>query len=120
MARSSTENTLTVVHEVGSRLAEPADLRVGEVEIDGVLYHVVSHPLDAPPPRANLTSAEREIAERILAGWSQVAIAAARGTSPRTVAKQVELLYRKVGVQSRAELMARAEVVLGVEADPSS
>lgn len=87
--------------------------------IDGVVYQVLSHPLDTPGPRTHLTSAERGIGERILAGWSQLAIARARGTSPRTVAT-IELLYRKVGVQSRAELMARAEVVLGVEDDVSS
>ena len=96
-------------------VSPPEDLQVAEVVIDGVAYHVLSHPLDTVPPLVDLTRAEREIAARLVAGWSQAEIAAERGTSPRTVAKQVELLDRKVGVRSRAELLLRADEIVGTE-----
>jgi DNA-binding CsgD family transcriptional regulator len=43
----------------------------------------------------------------VVAGRSNTEIAAARGTSPRTVAKQLERIYARVGVSSRAELCVR-------------
>jgi DNA-binding NarL/FixJ family response regulator len=55
---------------------------------------------------ARLTDAERSILDAIMAGWTMATIAKDRGTSPRTVAHQVESIYRKVGVMSRRELLA--------------
>lgn len=85
----------------------PAGLQSAELEINGVSYRVLSHPIQAEPSRDAdaLTAAERDIAARLMAGASQADIACARGTSPRTVAKQIEVLYRKLGIGSRAELM---------------
>ncbi len=54
-----------------------------------------------------LSSSEREVAALVLAGLSNRDIALERGTSPRTVANQIQSLYRKLGVGSRAELAAR-------------
>ena len=98
----------------------PEDLESAEIAIDGVVYRVLSHPIESgasteggPVPSfgglagVDLTAAERDIVARILAGSSHADIARSRGTSPRTVSKQVEALYRKVGVQSRAQLVAR-------------
>ena len=63
-------------------------------------------------PRAGgaeaLTAAEAEILALLLTGRSNAEIAAARGTSSKTVANQLYGLYRKLGVCSRAELAARA------------
>jgi DNA-binding CsgD family transcriptional regulator len=56
---------------------------------------------------ANLTAAEREVAGFILRGRSNGEIASARRTSARTVANQIAAIFRKVGVSSRAELVAR-------------
>lgn len=56
---------------------------------------------------ANLTDAERMIIERIAAGDSNREIARARGTSARTVANQIAAIFAKLGVASRAELVAR-------------
>ncbi len=57
--------------------------------------------LDEFPP------AERDVALRVLRGESNAEIARARGTSPRTVAKQLAALFRRLRVGSRAELVGR-------------
>lgn len=54
-----------------------------------------------------LTPAEHAIVVHVVAGRSNAEIATARGTSPRTVAKQLERIYARVGVGSRAELCVR-------------
>ena len=54
-----------------------------------------------------LTPAEQAIALSILDGLSNREIAELRGTSQRTVAKQVEAVFRKLDVGSRGELAAR-------------
>lgn len=53
-----------------------------------------------------LTHAEREVALLILKGLSYKEIAAARGTTERTVRHQALGIYRKAGVTSRAEMAA--------------
>lgn len=54
-----------------------------------------------------LTSAERAIAERVGRGWSNARIAAERGVAASTVAKQLQAIYDKLGVENRSRL-ARA------------
>lgn len=53
-----------------------------------------------------LTAAESEVAALVLAGRRNAEIAAARGTSLRTVANQVASVFRKLGVGSRLHLTA--------------
>jgi DNA-binding CsgD family transcriptional regulator len=60
-----------------------------------------------PDQQDALTGAEREVAEMILAGFSNEAIAAARRVARATVATQVRSVYAKLGVSSRGELVAR-------------
>ena len=54
----------------------------------------------------SLSSAERDIAMRIVAGESNGEIARSRSTSPRTIANQIVSIYRKLGIRSRRELAA--------------
>jgi DNA-binding CsgD family transcriptional regulator len=54
-----------------------------------------------------LTDAEREIIARLADGWSNAAIARARGTSEKTVANQVGALLKKFGSSSRRALAAQ-------------
>jgi DNA-binding CsgD family transcriptional regulator len=61
-----------------------------------------------PDRRAGLSGAEREVAEMILAGHSNAAIAAIRRVSKTTVATQVRSIFAKLGVSSRAELVGRS------------
>jgi DNA-binding NarL/FixJ family response regulator len=61
-----------------------------------------------PVPRINwsesLTSAEKDVADDILAGLPNVAIGRKRGSSVRTVVNQVASIFKKVGAHSRLEL----------------
>lgn len=85
----------------------PTELSVRWVELGGQRYLVLSHPLDArgaTVERAALTPAERDVVSAVLAGLSNEEIGRRRGTSPRTIAKQLERIYQKMGVESRAEL----------------
>ncbi len=63
--------------------------------------------IELPPASSvcpELTSAEREIAELVLAGATNKEIAGSRGGSSRTVANHLQSVFRKLGVASRAEL----------------
>lgn len=53
-----------------------------------------------------LTQAEAEVVQALLVGGSNQAIARRRGVSERTVANQLQSVFRKLGVASRVELVA--------------
>jgi DNA-binding CsgD family transcriptional regulator len=61
---------------------------------------------DADHRLTQLTSREVEILELVAAGRTNVAIARALDMSPRTVAKHLEHVYRKLGVSNRAAAVA--------------
>jgi DNA-binding CsgD family transcriptional regulator len=84
----------------------PRDLELSFVWIDGEELAVLSHPVDEPLPLKGLTEAEHQVAKDILDGLSNPQIALRRGTVPRTVAKQVASIFRKLGVGSRRQLAA--------------
>ena len=69
---------------------------------------VFSFPTDSP-----LTDAEHSVASALLVGRSTAEIARARGTTARTIANQIASLFRKLGVQSRAQLVADAALFRG-------
>jgi DNA-binding NarL/FixJ family response regulator len=54
---------------------------------------------------AALTEAEQDIALRVFQGESTQHIARARGVSAKTVGNQLDSIFRKLGVMSRAELV---------------
>jgi DNA-binding CsgD family transcriptional regulator len=58
----------------------------------------------------SLNPTERSIVALALRGLSNEAIGRARGTTARTIAKQLGGIYRKLGLGSRRELRARAKV----------
>ena len=70
-------------------------------------YVVLAVPLPVWELPAELTVAEQEVARSVLAGQSAAEIAAARATTVRTVANQVQSVYQKLGIGSRVELAAR-------------
>jgi DNA-binding NarL/FixJ family response regulator len=59
------------------------------------------------PSGAVLSDAERSVVAGILGGKRTAAIARERGTSIRTVAKQIANIYKKLGVSSRREALVR-------------
>jgi DNA-binding CsgD family transcriptional regulator len=56
---------------------------------------------------STLSDAERAVVLGIFEGHSNAQIARARGRSIRTIANQVARAFRKLGVKSRGELVAR-------------
>jgi DNA-binding CsgD family transcriptional regulator len=66
---------------------------------------------DAPRPtseaEARLCSREREMLRLLLTGVSEKSAAATLGVSPHTAHDYAKIIYRKLGVSSRAQLMAR-------------
>ncbi len=90
--------------------ALPLDLRSTRVVVGGTPLVVLSYVVptdDAPLGGDALTAAEREVLALLLAGRRNAEIARARRTSLGTVSKQIDAVYRKLGVHSRTELAAR-------------
>jgi DNA-binding CsgD family transcriptional regulator len=87
-------------------LSPPAGARLSVGLVDGIPHLVVSVAAPATRLPHGLTEAETSIAHLLLAGATNAEIAHARGSSIATVSKQVSSLFRKVGVQSRSELVA--------------
>lgn len=58
----------------------------------------------APDPRVLLTPRERQVAELVVTGLTDRAIAAELWLSHHTVSQHVKRVYRKLGVSSRVEL----------------
>lgn len=65
---------------------------------------VLSQAVRTPRRFAALTASEWEIAAAVARGSSNAKIAQSRGTSIFTVINQLQTVYRKLGVESRAEL----------------
>lgn len=89
-----------------------ADKRAGSatvksLTIGGVRAVLIEVPVDGLDLPDTLTSSEREVVQLVAQGLSNEEIAAARGRSARTVANQLAAVYRKLGVFSRTELLAR-------------
>jgi DNA-binding NarL/FixJ family response regulator len=72
---------------------------------DGEELVVLSAPADGEPPEG-LSAAELDVALAIARGASNAEIAAARGTSARTVANQVASIFKRLGVSSRVQVAA--------------
>jgi DNA-binding NarL/FixJ family response regulator len=82
-------------------------LRASRFRFAGEQFLVMSVPTQEPPLPVGLPPAERDVARGILRGQSNSEIARARGTSVRTVGKQVASLFRRLRVGSRSELVSR-------------
>lgn len=80
----------------------PAAARVHMLADDLALVEIPAPEACFPPP---LTEAERDIAQRVFDGATNDEIARARGVSVKTVGNQLAALYRKLGVDSRVELV---------------
>jgi DNA-binding CsgD family transcriptional regulator len=75
--------------------------------------------LSAPSLRlpAQLSPAERAVVRAVVAGRSNAEIAAARATSSKTVANQLYAIYRKLGVETREQLVAKLVGARALTAD---
>jgi DNA-binding CsgD family transcriptional regulator len=86
-------------------LEPPAEFEARRFSFDGEELVAFSFPRRELHLPATLSPAEREVAELVLGGLSNAEIAAQRGTALRTVANQIAVIFAKLGVGSRAELV---------------
>lgn len=86
----------------GALPARPEGLRATRASIGDLECVVFSYPVDSE--LGELTPAESEVARLLVRGLTNAAIATTRGSTLRTVSKQVDAIYRKLGVHSRVEL----------------
>ena len=91
-------------------LVPPEDLSVFRFTIESEDYVLLTFGLPdkvvRPPNLERLTQTERAIVRLVLHGYSNSGIAQVRGKSASTIANQLYAIYRKLGVNSRRELMA--------------
>ena len=88
----------------------PRGLAVDLLRVDGEVFAVFAWDApsaDAVAAASELTAAERDVLGRVVGGASNAAIARARRTSTRTVANQIAGLLRKLGADSRFDLIRR-------------
>ncbi len=78
---------------------------------EGQSVAIFSFDVEEKDAASELTVAEREVALLALEGKSNAEIARARTCSVRTVANQLQSVFRKLGIRSRAELAAVASLV---------
>lgn len=83
--------------------ARAQQVEVGETQLELMISGHAG--VDALP---NLTAAEREIVRHVAGGVGNAQIAALRGTAVHTVANQLQRIFTKLGVRSRAELAREA------------
>ena len=90
-------------------LAPPDGLRLSTLFEGAEELAILSYPAaTSSDEETSLTPAERAVLKRVVVGDSNVEIGRLRGTSHRTVANQIAVIFRKLGVTSRWELVARA------------
>jgi DNA-binding NarL/FixJ family response regulator len=81
-------------------------VRFAEFQLGGETLAIATAALVDEGAFSVLSDAEREVALGIVAGATNAEIAATRGSAERTVANQVQAIYRKLGVGSRSKLAA--------------
>jgi DNA-binding CsgD family transcriptional regulator len=83
--------------------------KLAEVAIADDTLLVGASPLIDERTAAGLTRVENTMVVQLVAGSTNADIASRRGVSERTVANQVQSIFRKMGVRSRAELVVRLQ-----------
>ena len=86
-------------------LEPPAGFEARRFTFEGEELVAFSFPRRELQLPVTLSPAEREVTELVLAGLSNAEIATQRGTASRTVANQIAVIFSKLGVGSRAELV---------------
>ncbi len=87
-------------------LADPSRMERLDVPVEDREVGVLA--VDARPRGAAaevLSIVELEVASYVSRGWSNDRIAAERHVSPRTIANQLRVIYEKLGVTNRSELV---------------
>ncbi len=100
-------NQLSSAATDSADLMPPRGLSATRFKVGTQDVAVLSFPVPEYQLPDSLTNAERDVVDMLLRGHSNAEIGEHRGTSVRTVANQVAAVFRKLGVTSRAALMAK-------------
>lgn len=84
----------------------PWGLTAETIEVDGETLVVFAFP-SKRGALGLLTEAEKDVVDLVLQGLTTAQVAVARGVSKATVSSQLQTIYRKLGVTSRAELACK-------------
>lgn len=90
-------------------MKKPQEPTIHRLSVNGQEVLLIGFEVPRGPP--TLTPAEHEVASLLVLGKRNREIAEARGTTVRTINKQVESLYLKLGVRSRSQLALVMNVV---------
>lgn len=74
------------------------------IEVDGFQYQLTCSP---PAPTINLSPREQEVVKLVARGYPNKSIANVLAISPCTVSTHLRRIFAKLGVGSRAEMVAR-------------
>ncbi|MEU7769645.1 AAA family ATPase [Nocardia sp. NPDC049190] len=85
-------------------LAEVQKLAMGTLPIQQ-LTPAHRDRVDSQSPWNELSPTERQVAILAAAGWANTAIAARRGSSPRTIDAQISAILQKLAISSRTEII---------------
>jgi len=85
----------------------PSMGRLSRVESNGSAYWVVSVVRPDLSFPVSLSHAEAAVVRELVAGRSHAQISTLRATSPRTVANQLAMVFRKLGVSGRGAVVHR-------------
>ncbi len=86
-------------------------MHVAHFDFQGEHFALVSHPSAAQATLGALTPAEHAVATLVMDGHSNAQVARLRRTSVHTVGNQIASIFRKLGVSSRFELIARRRML---------
>lgn len=96
---------LAFTYQAPESPVDPTDVELTRVDDELLLIRVLTEEglVDRAAP---LTRSEQAVVALAVAGRSNGAIAAERGSSPRTIANQLAAAYQKLGLSGRRELRA--------------
>lgn len=92
-------------HALVATFPTPRELEAYRFEVGHDDYVVLVFPTERVAAPPGLTAAEQEVVRAVIEGRSNAEIAKERGTSPRTIANQLQSISKKLGVSGRAELV---------------
>lgn len=92
----------------GTGQGESADEVLLELALDGMSYLLIRRPVRHERPSVTLSPREREIVRLVAKGLPSKAIADVLDVSLWTVATHLRRVFAKLGVSSRAEMVAQA------------
>ncbi|MGB3536117.1 MAG: helix-turn-helix transcriptional regulator [Microcoleaceae cyanobacterium] len=98
--------TPEAAHKVLNPNYESVNEIIFESNVDGVHYYLV-RARPKPDQLMNLSTREQEIAKLVAAGLPNKCIAKQLGISPWTVATHLRRIFGKLGVTSRAAMVAK-------------